>query len=238
MKTTFKISVIVLLAAFYGCQNDLSSGVNSSITSDGVFSGTIVNDSNRIDSIKVYSDIIIGKGAVSSVGKFSVALTTPVLRKIGSAPSGVIVSDTTAMVVSVYDLEAYKGGINTGYIYKSNSITSSLSSTVKAGVSSSMLMYSDRTFTIKGQEVHSSTYNGITSNQKANYSVTLKKGWNELVAKIDSYSKTSTTETTVETLSNEVTTDLQWRYSPSSAYYVRAKTRGVQNVTGQGFLFR
>ena len=50
---------MVLVAAFYSCQkNDVSPEVSSSISSDGAFSGTIVNDSNRIDFIKVYDRIV------------------------------------------------------------------------------------------------------------------------------------------------------------------------------------
>jgi len=239
MKTTFKIIVIVLFAAFYGCQkNDVSMDLNSSITSDGVLSGIIVNDSNRIDSIKAFGDDnLLGKSAVSTAGNFSLALTTPILRKIGTPPSGVVVSDTTAMVTSVYNIQAFKSGIFTGHVYKSNSITSSLSSNVKAGVSSSLLMYSDRAFTINGQEVHTSTNNGITSNSKLNYSITFKKGWNEIMLKVDTYSTTSTTSTVVETYSNTITADLQWRYFPSNASYVRAKAKGVQDEVKQGFLF-
>ena len=43
-----------------------------------------------------------------------------------------------------------------------------------------------------------------------------KKGWNEITW-VESYSKTSTTCTTVETNSNTVTSDMQWRYISISA---------------------
>jgi hypothetical protein len=112
MKSTFGIFVTVLVAAFYSCQKDnVSLGVSSSISSDGVFSGTIVNDSNRIDSIKVYhfcNNEFLGKSGVSSTGKFSLALTNPVLRKMVTSPSGVVVSDTTAMVDLCLDLMPIK----------------------------------------------------------------------------------------------------------------------------------
>ncbi len=244
MKTTFRIIVMVLMAAFYSCQkSDVSPGTSSSITSDGVFSGTIVNDSNRIDSIKFYSYfgyinnidsiILLGKSAVPSTGKFSLVLTNPVLRKLGSLASGVVVSDTTALVGNLYGLEAYKGGIYTGSVYKIN-YSLGVDST-KAGMSVSQFMYSDRAFTIKGTEIHADTY----ENLKTNYSITFKKGWNEIVRRVDSYSKTPTTSTTVETYSNTVTSDLQWRYYPNNnASTVRAKTQGVSCLARKGFLFQ
>jgi len=235
MKTIFRITVMLLVAAFYSCQkNEITIG-NSSITSDGVLSGTIVNDSNRIDSIKVYGENLLGNGTVSAYGKFSTILTTPVLRKIGSAPSGVVISDTTAMVFSVDQFKVFKGIMYQGNIYKSNY---NVDDSINAGESTSEFTYSNRLFTIKGQQVQTYTYNGLTYNLKANYNVTFKKGWNEVVLKIDFYSKTTTTTTLVETLSNFITSDLQWRYYPHNASYVRAKTQGVQDVVRQGFLFR
>ena len=99
-------------------------------------------------------------------------------------------------------------------------------------------MYSDRIFTIKGTEIHVNSYNGFTYKVSINYNVTFKKGWNEFVFKIDSNSTTSTTTTVVETYSNAITSDLYWRYDPSPAFSVRAKTRGVQDVVRQGVLFR
>lgn len=230
MKTTFRIIVIVLLAAFYGCQNDLSLGVNSSITSDGILSGTIMNDSNRIDSIKVYSDIenLIGKGAVSSDGKFSVVLNTPatapVLSKIGYVHSGVIISDITAMIGSIYEVQVFKSMMYKGKIYKSNY---NAYDSIKSGQSIIQFLYSDRNFTIKGTETN-------TDSNNSNWNLTFKKGWNEIVMKIDLY---STTSTIVETFSSTITSDLQWNYFPSYNYYVQSKTRGVQAVK-LGFLFR
>jgi len=181
MKTTFTIIVMILVAAFYGCQkSDVLPGVSSSVSSDGVISGTIVNDSNRIDSIIFYdydensnNSIIIGKSTVSSAGKFSLVLTNLVLRKLGNVPSGVVVSDTTSMVVNVDEVEAYKDGISTGNISKSNL---SNGDSIKTGESKSLFMYSDRAFSIKGTEIEVDTNNGVTSNVKVNYSTSYKKG--------------------------------------------------------------
>ena len=251
MKTTFKIIVIVLFAAFYGCQkDDVSTNASSSITSDGILSGTIVNDSNRIDSIKAYSTtqspissphitfmIItgIGKSAVSTDGKFSITLISPLLFKIGTGPSGVVASDTTAMVTTVYGLNNRLYG--PVYVYKANY---NLYDTIRAGQSGSLFMYSDRAFTIKGTEIRDKRFStGFIETIKTNYNITFKKGWNEFVLKIDSYSITSTTSTTVESYSNIVTSDLQWKcFIYGLSYYVRSKTRGVQDVVRQGFLFR
>jgi len=228
---------MVVLAAFYGCQkSDVSPDVSSSITPDGAFSGTIVNDSNRIDFIKAYDfivdsyngfedSIILGKSAVSSNGKFLLVLTKPILSQIGTVTSGVVVSDTTAMVGYVSGFDAYKGGIKIGTINKGNY---RLIDTTKVEICSSQFMYSDRAFTIIGTEIYKNTYNGITSNDTSNYNITVKKGWNEITW-VGFYSGTPTTATIVETNSNTVTSEMQWRYIPESAPIstIRTKTRGV-----------
>jgi len=243
MKTTFRIIAMVLVAGFYSCQkSDVSLGV-SSINSDGVFSGTIVNDSNRIDSIKVYSDslmvisaVSLGKSTVSSSGEFSLILSNPVLHKIGTGPNGVVVSDITAMVGNVFKLEANKGGIRTGTIKKSNF---SIRNSMIAGGSESQFMYSDRAFTIKGTEILVDTSNDYTYNFKINYNIIFKKGWNEIVLNVDSNSDNTSSKTAVETYSNAVTSDMQWRYYPyNNASSVRVKTRGVHAISRPGFLFR
>ena len=239
---------MVLVVAFYGCQkSDVSVDLNSSVSSDGAFSGTIVNDSNRIDFIKVYDcivdnynvikdSIILGKSAVSTSGKFSLVLTKPILSKMGTSPSGVVVSDTTAMVGYVAGFDAYKGGIKTGQINKGNY---NLIDSTKVVISDSQLMYSDMTFTIKGTEIYKYIYNGITSNDTSNYNITFKKGWNEITY-VESYSKTPTTVTIIETNSNTVTSDMQWKYIPNSApiSFINAKTRGVHSLSKHGFLFK
>ena len=239
---------MVVLAAFYGCQkSDVSPDVSSSITPDGAFSGTIVNDSNRIDFIKVYDcivdnynvikdSIILGKSAVSSNGKFLLVLTKPILSQIGTVTSGVVVSDTTAMVGYVSGFDTYKNGIKTGIIKKGNY---SLINATKVEICSSQFMYSDRAFTIIGTEIYKNTYNGITSNDTSNYNITVKKGWNEITW-VESYSKTLTVVTIIETNSNTVTSDMQWRYIPKSAPIstIRAKTREVHGIARPGFLFR
>jgi len=247
MKSTFRIIVVVLVATFYGCQkSDVSPGVSSSVTIDGVFSGTIVDDSNRIDSIKAYANIvdsynvvvgenILGKSTVLSSGKFSLVLTNPVLRKLGNGPSGVVVSDTTAIVGNVSEFEAFKSGTYIGYISKTNI---SIGDSTKLGESDSQFMYSDRTFTIKGTEISDTIYSGISYNSKYNYNITFKKGWNEIVFRVDSYSHTSTGYTEVDTFSNAVTADLQWRFFLSNPSSVRAKARGIKRTTRTGFLMR
>ena len=251
MKTTFKIIVMVLVAAFNGCQkSDVSPGFSSSISRDGAFSGTIVNDSNRIDFIKAYDcivdrynvtedSLILGKSAVSSNGKFSLVLPKPILgkmeSKIGIFPRGVVVSDTTAMVGYVDGFDAYKGGIIIGSINKRNY---NLIDSTKVVISDSQLMYSDRTFTIKGTEIYKNIYDGITSNDTSNYNITFKKGWNEITW-VENYSKTPTTITIIETNSNTVTSDMQWKYIPNSAIStINTKTRKIHSLARKGFLFQ
>jgi hypothetical protein len=124
--------------------------------------------------------------------------------------------------------DAYKGGIKTGQINKGNY---NLIDSTKVVISDSQLMYSDRTFTIKGTEIYKYIYNGITSNDTSNYNITFKKGWNEITY-VESYSKTQTTVTIIETNSNTVTSDMQWKYIPNSApiSFINNKTLGVHNI--------
>ena len=221
MKGTFKIIVTVLLAIIYGCQkNEIivpepkpSSPSNyNSITSDGVISGTIVNDSTSlVDSIKVYSGGLIGKDAVSAVGKFSVTLTVPTLHRYIKL-SGVAVSDSMAMIGNVYEIQTHKAGCITSIVQKSNYSADSLG----AGMFHSIFIYSDRAFTIVGTHTYSpNTSEGITHNSKENWKVTIKKGWTEIIDSIDSYSKTSNTETISHTYSSTIPSDLKWKCSYS-----------------------
>jgi len=233
MKTTFRIIILVLVAAFYGCQkSDVSPDVSSSISSDGVLSGTIINDSNRVDSIKdldFFNNRVVtsGKSAVTSSGIFSIVLTNLILNKIETYPNGVHVSDTMAMIGYLDIIGAFKSGMYIGYIYKANF---NLNDNQKAGESESQFVYSDRIFSIKGTDMHAGIYNS-----KVNYNITFKKGWNEIVWRLVSF---STTLTDVETYSNTVTSDLQWRYYPSNSSSIRAKARGVHGIARPGFLFR
>lgn len=237
MNTTFKIIITLLLATFYSCQkNEVLPIVSGSITIDGVFSGTIVNDSNRIDSIQVYTYDLIGKGEILTDGKFSLKLTIPPLDQITAFPSGIVVSDTKAMYSTPFICSTYKGRVYKGDIFKTNYL---VTESTKAGNTASQFIYSDRDFSIIGTNVISEIDNRITFYHKLNYNVLFKKGWNEIVYKIDTYSKTSNTLTVVETYSNNITSDLQWRYlSFYGSSSIQAKTYGVQNSVRQGLLFQ
>jgi len=228
MKTTF-VFIIALVTTFYSCENNEVKTVGSSITNDGILSGVIVNTSNSVDSIKIFADSIvtqfgyqvvsfgkmIGKSTVSSDGKFSVALETPLLSKIKAYPIGVNVSDTTAMTGSVhyFNIFAYKGGECTGKIYDSNEPSYTY---LSRGWSVSLYMYSDRPYTMIGTEEHTYWQRvGYYLTIKTNYNLTFIKGWNEFVLKEGSYSETASTSLQVETYSNRVTSDLHWRYFPN-----------------------
>lgn len=159
------------------------------------------------------------------------------MRKLVSIPSGVVVSDTTVMIGNLNDIETYEGGIFNGRI---NKCTISFENGIKAGMSTSKFVYFDGSLTMKGTELYTDTYNSVTSTTRIIYNNTFKKGWNEMVVKIDSYTETSTTITTVETYSNTVTPDMQWRYIPYNNYSltISAKTRGLNGIERAGFLFQ
>ena len=242
MKRNFKLGLLLISVAFISCdKKDDSTSLTSSISSDGVISGTIVNyASSSIDSIKLEGHLAkstLDRSAVSTAGKFSVTLSAPTLKKLGRGPKGVTVSDTTALVANLEQFYTYKNELRTGQIGKCNYTTDSVQT---AGMSRSIFLYADRPTTIKGVEDESPIYGlSVDDSEILTYDVKLNKGWNELVTKIDVYSKTATSLTIKMTLTNTLTSDLQWRYFKSSSYYsVISKTKGQLGLKPIGFLFR
>lgn len=192
----------------YSCQKDENIlTVSSSITNDGVLSGKILDFvPSSIDSVKALDFSFVGKGKVASTGDFSIGLAVPVLTKLAKL-SGVVVSDSIAMTgtVSIFSFLNIK---NNGVLYKCNYAIDTLN---KAGMSISVFIYSDRPVRLTGThtETHTSDNNTQTSNYTVFYNVMMKKGWNELVYKVISYKRTTNSETMSESLTNNITGDLQ-----------------------------
>jgi len=216
-KTTFHLILMAVCVTFVSCHKDDLSTRSSSITSDGLLTGKIVNYvPNSIDSLSAYYTNDVGSSKVSTNGDFSIRLNVPQLEKINLL-SGVTVSDTTAMGASV-NINAYLKNIDVGGLKKCNYITTD---SIKAGMSYSMFFYVDKTFSVKGTHVEINGFN--TRKLTVVYDVTFKKGWNELVYKITSYSSTGLNETTSAIYTNIITSDLQWHFFTSDKQSIRGE---------------
>jgi len=228
MKATLKLILFAIPVLFLSCQKDeVAPSVASSITSSGTLSGTISGYApNTVDSVKakVYVSLI-GTCKVSSTGEFSVGLSIPELYMIHSL-SGVNVSDTTAMTGTLA-VACFKKGVFYSELSKSSCSQDSL---VMPGMSASSFVYSDRDLTLKG--VHSDTYtsDGFSWSDVRTYQITLKKGWNELIDKTNSYSISTTSVVYTHTISNTVTSNLKWRYSNNGYFMNQVKKSGIPTV--------
>jgi hypothetical protein len=237
MKTFFKVVLFVFVSVFYSCgKDDNASSADSSITSTGVLSGTIVNyNSSLIDSLKAdyyTSKDFIGKCRVASDGKFSLNLSIPVLEKIGNV-EGLDISDTTALTASL-ELNGYLKDVKVGEIMKSNYTTDSLN---KVGMCSALMVYVDRPITMKGETSDSESYNGLVETYSSKVDLILKKGWNEITNTVNIYSKTKTNINTTVILSNNIGKDLQWIFIQSNFQNGRSNVRSLQLKKSRRFFF-
>ena len=158
MKTALNIILVALCVTFFSCQKDDLSTGSSSITSNGILSGKIVNYvPNSIDSLKAMSYDFVGLGKVSTTGDFYIRLTIPRLSKVGKM-SGITVSDTTAMI-GIVDIESYLNSNYIGVLFKCNYSSDSINNNM---TKSSIFTYSDKEFTEKGTHVDSGAQYNIT----------------------------------------------------------------------------
>jgi len=212
MKILFNLIFVAICVTFSSCQKDENlSANNSSITSDGLLKGKIVNYiPNSIDSLNAIIYYIAGTGKVSTTGNFSISLIVPMLEMI-NVKKGLTVSDTNAMVgLGSVVFCSYLNNSYTGVLKKCNYTDDSAGIT---GMAYSYFVYSDRTFTIKGTYVNTYLYkNTINTTQSYDFNVTLNKGWNELVRKLISCTSTVNSTTELISVTNNITPDLQWHY--------------------------
>jgi len=232
MRNYFILSLMALSLAFISCNKTADiPGVSSSITSNGVISGTVVNNvANIIDSISVVGNGLIGKSLLSSTGQFSFTINIPSnfsLYPIGNEGSGVTVSDSTALTAAFQGIYSYKKGIMSGVLLKINSTTDSLN---KAGISVSYFVYSDRVVKMLGTHISTETINGITYKTTSIYNLTLNKGWNEFTCTVNSYSKIANSYTESDSYSNTIGSDLQWRYFGYPSSKVRSNAKSQQRA--------
>jgi hypothetical protein len=221
-KTTFNLISIAVCILFFSCKDDLSTG-NSSVTSGGSLTGKIVNYvPNSIDSLSAVMIHPVGSGKVSTKGDFSIGLTVMQLiweRKL----SGVIMSDTTAMVAPVQNINSFLNSNPTGELIKCNYTNNSVT---KVGMAYSTFIYINKSLTMNGTHVDTTTDGVKTETYNTFYNMTFTIGWNEVVTKITAYSSTSNCETLSVSLTNNITSDLQWRYFKSDYSNIRGELPG------------
>ncbi len=205
-KTIFKLILVILCITFFSCQKDDLSASKSSVTSDGLIKGKIVNFvPNSIDSVSAIIEYLDGSGSVSTTGDFSFILEVPELGMI-LAEKGLTISDPNAMIGSTVTFYSYLNKNLAGALKKCNYTNDS---TAVTGMAYSYFIYSDRTFTMKG--THVNTYMFLNTTQSYVFNITLNKGWNELVRKLTSYTSSANITTESISVTNNITSDLQWQ---------------------------
>lgn len=240
MKTIFKLVLFIVVAAFYSCGKDENvSSAESSITSCGFIHGTIVNyATSPAESITFNKDFIAKVSKVGDFSITLPIPMTPYFSEIGGV-SGVQVSDAEALISEPVNIIAYHNGqkgdlMRTNITSSINSLTTvTFDSTLLAGLDSasltdisldsisldfdidfsklqgvalSLFIYADREVTQRG--MCDGTVDGFTGT--IIYDIKYKKGWNEIVLKIEKVSKT-TGDVTMR-MSNTIPSDFKWMY--------------------------
>ena len=237
MKTIYKLILLALTVTFFSCQkNENGLNSNSSITSNGILAGTILKYTPSLcDSVKAIQGMLIGKGPVSIDGKFSIVLSTPTLTEIGNL-SGIVTSDSTAMVGSIITIYTFKGGNFNGQLTKSSLVKDSLTA---EGFSYAVFMYSDRDFTLKG--THKESNQDLSRNYSiinSEMNIIVKKGWNELISSIKLSAKTSTSETMTFSLTNSISSDLQWQQVSSGPTFMRGNVPSLIKMKSEKLFWK
>lgn len=191
------ISVLfVILMIIVSCDEGPQNLSKSSITAEGILSGTISNfDPSLVDSILVLdiTSSIIGRTKVSDNGFFRVELSIPHLNKGTNVWAPFTLSDSTAYNGIVAGIFVYKNMKQKGRLKKMNQLS-------YIGGSGSSFYYSTIQNRIKG---FVSPYS-YDNNSKESYEcdITLNKGWTETTF--------LRTDSTSIILSNHLNKDLKW----------------------------
>jgi|GEM_PF-2672069 len=228
MKTLSKLLLFSFFFFLVACdktgdENELPNSL-SSIKDGKTLSGKITNFSGtEITKLKLIGegewdeesgdtkDELLAECNVTSNGEFSLTLKTPSnsnLKNIQDLMGGNFEGDISdkGAFVSNYDflgaIAAYKGDEEIGYVFRGNS--DMFEDWAQPPFSVSLLIYSDRKITIKGQD--RSTENGHSHN--CYYDFTLYKGWNEVVWKVLEYTSSKSSVS----ISNVNTDDMQWKF--------------------------
>lgn len=208
MKSLFKVVLFLFIAAFCSCGKDEVSSAPSSITSAGMISGTISNYGLLPADSIAFSPEFGSK--VTSDGKFSVTLAVPQiydLKELGTI-EGTEVSDPKAMCNNgIIAAIVYLNGQQAGVMMKTNFSATSLSS---LGSAFSTFVYCDRNVTIKGGSTENMSEGGYSGTVTSKWDVKYKKGWNEIVMKVEGFSMSGTNIKETISISSIIPTDLKW----------------------------
>jgi len=203
--------------------------LNDSGSKSITVSGTIVNYvSGEVTTVKSfqsdYSDNgVLSTSPISSDGKFSIVLSGDklTLKEVSeTVPQGVELSDTTASIGS-NRFEVYKDADELSELIKCNYTNPNEES---VGMAYSSFIYSDKPFTIKGAETNDSSNEVYIYN----YNCILKKGWNEIVSKITTYTKTTTGYIETTSVTTDLSSDLKWRYFNTGSSTIRSKAHSFR----------
>jgi hypothetical protein len=252
------VLLILVVAFYSCGKDENVPSVESSITTSGFIRGTIVNyATSPAESITFNDDFIAKVSKVGDFSITLPIPKTPYFSEIG-AMNGVQISDTEALISEPVDIVAYHNGqkgelMRTNITSSINSlITITLDSTLLAGLDSTLLtgitldstlltditldfsklqgvalslfIYADREVTQKG--ICDGTVDGFTGT--IIYDIKYKKGWNEIVIKIEKVSKT-TGDVTMR-MSNTIPSDFKWMYFKDDD--------GAQNVRSMANAFK
>jgi len=234
MKTTFKLFLFVqaLILTFPSCKKDdnslnLNNSGSESITVSGTIVNYIIGEVNFVKSHQSdYSENeALSSSAISSDGEFSIVLSGNklILKKASeTAPQGVELSDETASIGSS-QLAVYKDVDELSELIKCNYTNPN---NENVGMAYSSFIYSDKPLTIKGVETNGSSDDIYIYN----YNCVLKKGWNEIISKITTYTKTTNGYIETSSVTTEMPSDLNWRYFTYGSSEIRNKVQSLKKL--------
>lgn len=192
----YLLSSIVILLNVVSCNDERQILLKSSVTVEGVLSGTISNyDPSLVDSLVILdiTNSIIGRSKVSEKGFFSLSLTNPHLNMVTNIMTPFAVSDSSAYSGVIAGINIYKNKKQTGVLIKKNLLSF-------IGSGNSTFYYSTAQNNIKGIVSSGSFYTNSKDNFNCDFN--LNKGWTETT--------NFRTDNTTITLSNHLSEDLKW----------------------------
>ncbi|MDD2799419.1 MAG: hypothetical protein PHV20_12575 [Bacteroidales bacterium] len=247
-KNLFFSLVIVLGLLFTGCKKDETPGSNGTTSlTNSTLTGAIESyPSGAKDSLyAIVSDTatkvgFVGHTVLSATGSFSLPLESPSSNFLQKAEIDVAfvgtISDRTALIsINPIQLIIIKNETPVYEIMRANFTTIENSSNVNAAYS--IFVYSNKPLTVNGSStLDFSDFGGaLILTEKDNF--TLKSGWNELVYKVETMTTTATSASITMTLTNNIPSDLKWRFFADNLMQNSPKQIGVR-ATQQKMNFR
>lgn len=243
IKSKYIFLYILSCLLFVSCERDDNSNKvsNYSITSDGKLSGAIVSKLSPIDSLFCYTSIYdsiyprpIASSFVDSKGNFSMQLNMPlnILNEL-SPIDGVVISDKSTLY-NVVNLEYSSNGklsplihsnmdsvptlqigsFREGFTYIAKNPT--INDSTFIGYSQSVFIFVDRDVSLKGLSKGSwgDCFYHISIGVTKTFNLNLKRGWNEIVYRINKYNYSNKNLCIEGELTNTIVPDMKWRCFP------------------------